>query len=100
MRSGKKIIALCAAVLMLVMAVPPVYAVDNVSVDAGKTAELIFTFSDVYNVDGKFTINDPKNIVSSYTVSVADAGATAAMVSGNLLWASPGAEPVRTTVRV
>lgn len=100
MKFGNRIIALCAAVLVLVMMVPAAHAVDNASVDAGTVAELTFTFSDVYNVDGEFSISDPKNIVSSYTVTVAEAGATTATVSGNRLWASPAAEPVRTTVRM
>jgi len=100
MKSAKRIITLLVAVLVLTLGVSGALAADNVSVDAGKTATLTFTFSDIYNVDGEFTVSDPKSIVSNYTVSISNAGATAATVSGSRLWASPGAEPVRTTVVV
>lgn len=68
--------------------------------EPGGTASLIFKFKDVFNVDGIFTVEDPDEIVSDYAVSVVDAGATAAVVQENMLWAVPAAEPVKTDVSV
>ncbi len=100
MRFTKKIAALLAAILVLTLAMPGALAANDTAVEAGGTATLTFTFADVYNVDGAFTITDEQNIVSSHTVKVADAGKTSAAVSGDRLWASPAAEPVGTTVVV
>ena len=100
MKFNRKLTLLLAAVLVFAMAVPGALAVKDTAVEAGKTATLTFTFADVYNVDGAFTISDPQNIVSSHSVNIADAGKTSATVSGDRLWASPGAEPVKTTVSV
>lgn len=61
---------------------------------------LTFKFEDVFNVDGTFTVSDTDGIVSNYTISVAEAGATSAVVAGNNLWAVPSAEPVKTDVSV
>ena len=73
---------------------------EEEGVEAGGTATLTFTFEDVFNVDGIFTVNDTDAIVSRYTISVAQAGATAAVIEGNRLWAVPSAEPVATDVSI
>lgn len=100
MKSSKRMIALFAAVLAFAMLVPGVLAASGTSAEAGKTASVTFTFQDVYNVDGTFTVSDPQKILSTYSIQVEDDGATAALVSGDRLWASPDGEPVRTTVSV
>lgn len=100
MTLSKKIITLLAAVLIFAMLVPNALAASDTGAKAGETATVTFTFRDVYNVDGTFTVNDPQKILSTYSVNVANAGATAAVVNGNRLWASPTAEPVKTTVSV
>lgn len=68
--------------------------------EAGKTTTLVFTFEDVFNVDGIFNVNDTDAIVSQYTISVAQAGATDAVIEGDRLWAAPSAEPVATDVSI
>lgn len=100
MTLSKKIITLLAAVLIFAMLVPNALAASDTGAKAGETATVTFTFRDVYNVDGTFTVDDPQKILSTYSVNVANAGATAAVVNGNRLWASPTAEPVKTTVSV
>lgn len=100
MTLSKKIITLLAAVLIFAMLVPNALAASDTGAKAGETATVTFTFRDVYNVDGTFTVNDPQKILSTYSVNVANAGATAAVINGNRLWASPTAEPVKTTVSV
>lgn len=67
---------------------------------AGQTAAVIFTFEDVFNVDGVFTVEDADAIVSQYTISVAEAGATDATIAGDRLWAIPSGAPVATDVSV
>lgn len=100
MTLSKKIITLFVAVLAFAMIVPCALAAGDISAEAGKTATVTFTFQDVYNVDGTFTVSDPQKILSTYSINVTDAGATAAVVNGDRLWASPTAEPVKTTVTV
>lgn len=100
MRYCKKIPALCLCLLLCVTAAGAALVVGDTSVEAGQTAVLTFEFADVYNVDGAFTVHDSQEIVSSYTVAVADAGAATATVSGDRFWAAPGADPEKTTVRV
>ena len=100
MKLSKKLIALLSAVLVAVLLVPSALAVGDTSAEAGKSVTVTFTFEDVYNVDGAFAVNDPQKILSTYTINVADAGSTAALVNGNRLWASPTGEPVKTTVSV
>lgn len=100
MKLSKRIVALLSAVLVIVMLVPGALAVGDTSAEAGKSVTVTFTFEDIYNVDGAFTVNDPQKILSTYSINVADAGATAALVNGNRLWASPTGEPVKTTVSV
>jgi len=72
----------------------------GIEAEAGKTVTLTFTFEDVFNVDGIFTVNDTDAIVSQYTIRVAEAGATAALIEGDRLWAVPSAEPVATDVSI
>ena len=100
MRLSKKIIALLSAVLVVVMLVPSALAAGDTSAEAGKTATVTFTFKDIYNVDGVFTVNDPQKILSTYSIHVIDEGATAAFPQGDRFWASPKGEPVKTTVSV
>lgn len=100
MTLSKKIITLLAAVLILAMIVPGALAAAGTSAEAGETTTVTFTFRDVYNVDGAFTVSDPQKILSTYSINVTDAGATAAVINGDRLWASPTAEPVTTTVSV
>jgi len=100
MKLSKKLITLFAAVLAVALLVPCALAAGETAAEPGKTAEVTFTFTDVYNVDGAFAVSDPDKIVSTYSINVVDAGTTAAVVNGNLLWASPVAEPVRTSISV
>lgn len=99
MKNCKKIITLLLMVLLIAAVTPAAFAAGT-SVEAGKTATLTFSFVDVFNVDGSFAIDDPQGIVSGYTINVTSSGATTATVSGDFLWATPGAEPVKTTVSV
>ena len=87
-------------VLLLSAMVPTALAASDTSVEAGKTATLTFKFKDVFNIDGTFDVNDADGIVSGYTIGVADAGTTSAVVNGDRLWAAPIAEPVKTDVSV
>ena len=100
MTLSKKIITLLAAVLILAMIVPGALAAGGTSAEAGETTTVTFTFQDIYNVDGVFTVSDPQKILSTYSINVSDAGSTTAVVNGDRLWASPTAEPVKTTVSV
>ena len=100
MTLSKKIITLLAAVLILAMIVPGALAAADTSAEAGETTTVTFTFQNIYNVDGAFTVSDPQKILSTYSINVTDAGATAAVINGDRLWASPTAEPVTTTVSV
>lgn len=100
MTLSKKIITLLAAVLIFAMLVPGALAASDTSAKAGETVTVTFTFRDVYNVDGTFAVSDPQKILSTYSINVADAGSTVAVVNGDRLWASPAAEPVKTTVSV
>lgn len=100
MKLSKRILTLLSAVLVVVLLVPCALAVGDTSAEAGKSVTVTFSFEDIYNVDGAFTVNDPQKILSTYSISVADAGATSALVNGNRLWASPTGEPVSTTVSV
>lgn len=100
MKVSKKLIVLLAAAMLVAAVMPTALAVSDTAAAPGETATLTFTFSNVYNVDGVFTVYDPQEIVSGYTVSVADAGSTSAVVSGNYFWAQPTAEPVSTSVSV
>lgn len=100
MTLSKKIITLLAAVLILAMIVPGALAAADTSAEAGETTTVTFTFQNIYNVDGAFTVSDPQKILSTYSINVTDAGATAAVINGDRLWASPTAEPVKTTVSV
>lgn len=100
MTLSKKIITLFVAVLAFAMIVPCALAAGDISAEAGKTATVTFTFENIYNVDGTFAVSDPQKIVSTYSINVTDAGATAAVVNGDRLWASPTGEPVKTTVTV
>ena len=95
-----KLIAVLAALLLLTAVLPAALAVNDASIEAGKTATLTFKFIDVYNVDGAFTVNDPQGIVNSHTITVVSSGSTSATVNGNRLWAVPSAEVERTTVSV
>lgn len=100
MKILKKAAPLFMLVLLLGALIPTALAAGETSVEAGKTATLTFKFEDVFNVDGTFTVDDADGIVSKYTIGVADAGATSAVVSGDRLWAAPSAEPVKTDVSV
>lgn len=100
MKSSKRMIALFAAVLAFAMLVPGALAASGISAEAGKTASVTFTFQNIYNVDGTFTVSDPQKILSTYSIQVEDDGATTALVSGDRLWAPPDGEPVKTTVSV
>lgn len=100
MKIMKKATMLLTIVLLLSAVIPTALAAGDTSIEAGKTATLTFEFKDVFNVDGTFKVNDTDGIVSDYTIGVADAGATAAVVSGDRLWAAPAAEPVKTNVSV
>lgn len=100
MKFCRKIITSCLAVLLVALMATTAFAAGGTQVEAGKTATVTFTFSNVFNVDGAFAVADPQGIVSGYTVSVSDAGATSATVSGSRLWAAPAAEPIGTTVKV
>ena len=100
MKLSKKIITLLVVVLAVALIAPCALAAGDTSVEAGKTVPLTFTFTDVYNVDGVFTISDPQKILSTYSIDVADGGATVAVISGDRLWASPTAAPVKTTVSI
>ena len=100
MKLSKKIITLLVVVLAVALIAPCALAAGDTSVEAGKTVTLTFTFTDVYNVDGVFTISDPQKILSTYSIDVADGGATVAVISGDRLWASPTAAPVKTTVSI
>jgi len=100
MKIMKKAATLLLVVQLLSAVIPTALAASDTSIEAGKTATLTFEFKDVFNVDGTFKVNDTDGIVSDYTIGVADAGATAAVVSGDRLWAAPSAEPVKTDVSV
>ena len=100
MKIMKKAAALLVVILLLCAVTPAALAVSDTSAEAGKTATLTFKFNDVYNVDGTFKVKDTDGIVSKYTISVAKAGATSAVVNGDRLWAAPAAEPVKTDVSV
>lgn len=100
MKLSKKTAMLFAAVLAFTMLACNAFAASGTSVEAGESATVTFTFSNIYNVDGEFAVSDPQNILSTYSINVTDAGSTAAVVNGNRLWASPVAEPVKTTVSV
>ena len=100
MKILKKSATLLMIVLLLCAMVPTALAVSDANIESGKTATLTFKFEDVFNVDGTFTVNDTDGIVSKYTISVEDGGATAAVVNGDRLWAAPAAEPVKTDVSV
>lgn len=100
MKRSKKIITLLAVVLAFSLIVSGAFAASDTSVEAGKSVSVTFAFADIYNIDGEFTVSDPQNIISTYSIRVVDAGATAAVVNGNRLWASPTGEPVKTTVFV
>ena len=100
MRSSKKVITIFMVVLTLAMLATRAFAVNDESVEAGKSVTVTFTFTDIYNIDGQFTVNDPQKIISSYAINVADSGSTAAVVNGDRLWASPMSAPVKTTVSV
>lgn len=100
MKILKKTATLLMIVLLLSALLPTALAVSDTSVESGKTATLTFKFEDVFNVDGTFTVNDTDGIVSNYVISVAQAGATTAVVSGDRLWAAPSAEPVKTDVSI
>ncbi len=99
MRFCKKAITYLLVMLLACAMLQPAFAANSVQAGAGESVTVTFTFNNVFNVDGAFVITDPQGIVSGYTVSVADAGATSATVSGNRLWAAPAAEPVGTTVK-
>lgn len=100
MRHGKKILALCLCLLLCVTAAAAALDVGDAGAEAGQTAVLTFTFREVWDVDGAFTVSDPKGIVERYEVGVAAAGATTATVSGDRFWAAPSGDPVSTTVKV
>lgn len=100
MKILKKAATLFVIVLLLSALAPSALAAGDTSVEAGKTATLTFKFEDVFNVDGTFNVNDADGIVSNYTIGVAEAGATSAVVSGDRLWAAPAAEPTKTDVSV
>lgn len=99
MRFCKKAITLLLVMLLACAMLQPAFASSAVQATAGQSVTVTFTFSNVFNVDGAFAVTDPQGIVSGYTVSVSDAGATSATVSGNRLWAAPAAEPTGTTVK-
>ena len=100
MKILKRATMLLMIVLLLSAMVPTALAASDTSVEAGKTATLTFKFKDVFNIDGTFDVEDADGIVSGYTIGVADAGATSAVVNGDRLWAAPIAEPVKTDVSV
>lgn len=100
MKILKKAATLFVVVLLLSVLAPSALAAGDTSVEAGKTATLTFEFKDVFNVDGTFSVNDSDGIVSGYTIGVAKAGATSAVVNGDRLWAAPAAEPTKTDVSV
>lgn len=100
MKILKKAATLLMVVLLFSAMSSTALAASDTSVEAGKTATLTFKFEDVFNVDGTFTVNDTDGIVSKYTIGVADAGATSAVVNGDRLWAAPAAEPTKTDVSV
>lgn len=100
MKMLKKTAALLMIVVLFSALVPTALAVSDTSIEPGKTATLTFKFEDVFNVDGTFSVNDTDGIVSKYTISVAQAGATSAVISGDRLWAAPSAEPVKTDVSI
>lgn len=96
----KKMIAWFAVVVLLVTAAPTALAVENAAVEAGRTAALVFRFSDVLSMDGSFLIDDPDGIVKSHTISVSDTAGVSVSVEGDRVWAVPSGEPSRTTVVV
>lgn len=96
----KKLIAGIVAVVLLIAVIPTALAVENAEVEAGKTAALVFRFSDVLSMDGGFLIDDPDGIVKSHTVSVSDTAGVSLSVEGDCVWAVPSGEPSKTTVVV
>lgn len=101
MKCLKKTAALFAVVLALICAAAPAaVAVSDVAVEAGKTAELTFTFNDIYSADGMFVVADSSGIVSDYTISVTVPGSASVSIKGNRLSIEPTGLPERTSVAV
>lgn len=96
----KKAMAWLMAVVLALAVCPVALAVDNAAVEAGRTAALVFRFSDVVSMDGGFSIDDPAGIVKSHTVSVSDTAGVSVSVEGDRVWAVPSGEPSKTTVVV
>ena len=92
--------ALLTAILLLAIVTPASLAVNDASVNAGKTAALVFNFSDVFAMDGTFVIQDPDGIVKGHTISVTDTESVSVSVDGDHVWAVPNGEPTKTTVTV
>lgn len=96
----RKLITWFTVIVLLIAVAPAALAVENAAVEAGRTASLIFRFSDVLSMDGDFLIDDPDGIVKSHTVSVSDTVGVSVSVEGDHVWAIPSGEPSRTTVIV
>lgn len=100
MKHSKRCLNLFLSALLLIAVLCPAMAVSDVNAEPGKTAVLNFTFSNVYDVDGTFVVNDPGDIVASYLVEVAEAGKTNTTVVGDRFIAEPVGDPEKTTVSV
>lgn len=84
MKIFRKTAALLLAVLLAVAAVPSVFASgSSVTTNPGKTVEVTFSYSQVYGVDGTFTLDDPDGVVESWSVKgYSGSGITGSVTNG------------------
>lgn len=70
MKNSNRILAVLMVLTLLIGAVPAVLAAaTNKDAYPGDGATLKFSYSNVYGLDGSFTLNDPEGIVESWSAS-------------------------------
>ena len=70
MKLSNRILALLLAVLLLTAAAPAALAAGSQKTGyAGDSVVLTFSYSDIYGVDGSFSLDDPNGIVESWSAS-------------------------------
>lgn len=100
MKLFRTTIALIVVAMLFAGTASAALTANDAEAIAGETATLFFSFTDIYNVEGAFAIDDPQEIVKSYSVGLADGGTTSVTVVGDRLVAKPGVDPISADITV
>ena len=88
MKISKKFLTIMVAVFLLTtMLTPALAATADTSVEAGDNVIVYFTYTEIYSIDGQFSVNDPNGIISSVDYRIAsNGGMTGGAINGNTVF--------------